>query len=67
MKDAELEKVMVEKIFEGVGEEECLGRRTLAAHIIISTPRSISLEISHTIVILSFLGSLYVPGISYVK
>ncbi|KAK9988705.1 hypothetical protein SO802_028944 [Lithocarpus litseifolius] len=31
--DAELEKVMVEDLCEGVGKEECLERRTLAAHL----------------------------------
>ncbi|XP_018810221.2 phytosulfokines 5-like [Juglans regia] len=31
--DAELGKVKVEEICEGAGEEECLERRTLAAHI----------------------------------
>ncbi|KAF3434516.1 hypothetical protein FNV43_RR21601 [Rhamnella rubrinervis] len=31
--DHETEKVMVEESCEGVGEEECLMRRTLAAHI----------------------------------
>ncbi|KAK9941781.1 hypothetical protein M0R45_007475 [Rubus argutus] len=33
LKDAEVEKVMAEESCEGVGEEECLMRRTLAAHI----------------------------------
>lgn len=33
LKDAELEKVMVEDLCEGVGKEECLERRTLAAHL----------------------------------
>ncbi|XP_050365939.1 phytosulfokines-like [Argentina anserina] len=33
MKVPEVEKVMVEESCEGVGEEECLMRRTLAAHI----------------------------------
>ncbi|KAG2704776.1 hypothetical protein I3843_05G020700 [Carya illinoinensis] len=32
-RDAELGKVMVEETCEGAGEEECLERRTLAAHI----------------------------------
>ncbi|KAM5578818.1 hypothetical protein ABKV19_008902 [Rosa sericea] len=31
--DAQVEKVMAEESCEGVGEEECLMRRTLAAHI----------------------------------
>ncbi|GMY38776.1 phytosulfokines 5-like [Fagus crenata] len=31
--DAELEKVMEEENCEGVGKEECLERRTLAAHL----------------------------------
>ncbi|KAL4615171.1 hypothetical protein ACB092_07G105400 [Castanea dentata] len=31
--DAELEKVMVEDLCVGVGKEECLERRTLAAHL----------------------------------
>jgi hypothetical protein len=33
LKDAELEKVMEEENCEGVGKEECLERRTLAAHL----------------------------------
>lgn len=33
LKDVEVEKAMVEESCEGVGEEECLMRRTLAAHI----------------------------------
>ncbi|KAH7518139.1 phytosulfokines [Ziziphus jujuba] len=31
--DDEAEKVMVEESCEGIGEEECLMRRTLVAHI----------------------------------
>ncbi|KAA8536293.1 hypothetical protein F0562_028771 [Nyssa sinensis] len=31
--DGEVQKVQVEESCEGVGEEECLMRRTLAAHI----------------------------------
>ncbi|KAB2604603.1 phytosulfokines-like [Pyrus ussuriensis x Pyrus communis] len=31
--DVEVEKAMVEESCEGVGEDECLMRRTLAAHI----------------------------------
>ncbi|KAE8008162.1 hypothetical protein FH972_004702 [Carpinus fangiana] len=31
--DAQVEKVMEEESCEGVGEEECLQRRTLAAHL----------------------------------
>ncbi|PQQ02433.1 phytosulfokines-like [Prunus yedoensis var. nudiflora] len=33
LKDVEVEKAMVEESCEGVGEEECLMRRTLAAHV----------------------------------
>jgi hypothetical protein len=33
VKDAQVEKVMEEESCEGVGEEECLQRRTLAAHL----------------------------------
>ncbi|XP_068322369.1 phytosulfokines-like [Pyrus communis] len=33
LKDVEVEKAMVEESCEGVGEDECLMRRTLAAHI----------------------------------
>ncbi|XP_059448163.1 phytosulfokines-like [Corylus avellana] len=31
--DVEVEKAMEEESCEGVGEEECLNRRTLAAHL----------------------------------
>ncbi|TQD83714.1 hypothetical protein C1H46_030744 [Malus baccata] len=33
LKDVEVEKAMVEESCDGVGEDECLMRRTLAAHI----------------------------------
>ncbi|CAN6554736.1 unnamed protein product [Malus baccata var. baccata] len=33
LEDVEVEKSMVEESCEGVGEDECLTRRTLAAHI----------------------------------
>lgn len=33
VKDVEVEKAMEEESCEGVGEEECLKRRTLAAHL----------------------------------
>ncbi|TQD74061.1 hypothetical protein C1H46_040402 [Malus baccata] len=33
LEDVDVEKSMVEESCEGVGEDECLTRRTLAAHI----------------------------------
>lgn len=64
LKVAEAEKVMVEESCEGVGEDECLQRRTLAAHTdYIYTQK-------HKPWNLSFLGYYninYAPVISFVS